>query len=209
MKQILAFGDSNTWGMIPASRPPERYPADVRWTGVLAGKCQNAAIIEEGLCGRTTVFDDPLFPGRNGLEALMQMGQKCPVLDAAIIMLGTNDCKSAFKNTAEDIAKGMEQCLDRLEKLLPPEKILLISPLLLGEEVWKPEKDPEFDKNSVEVCRGLKEEYRKLSKKHGAQFMAASDYSRADHSDEEHLNATGHQRLASAVFEKLKQMQVI
>ena len=33
MKQVLAFGDSNTWGLIPGIM--ERYPEHIRWTGVL------------------------------------------------------------------------------------------------------------------------------------------------------------------------------
>ena len=37
MKTIVAFGDSNTWGLVPKSEPHERYPEDVRWTGVLQG----------------------------------------------------------------------------------------------------------------------------------------------------------------------------
>ena len=33
MKQILCFGDSNTWGYDPTNGG--RYPYDVRWTGRL------------------------------------------------------------------------------------------------------------------------------------------------------------------------------
>ena len=44
-----------------------RFPRDVRWTGVLAAMLGDGyEIIEEGLRGRTIVFDDPLLPDRNG-----------------------------------------------------------------------------------------------------------------------------------------------
>ena len=33
MKQILCFGDSNTWGLIPKTN--QRYPWGVRWTSIL------------------------------------------------------------------------------------------------------------------------------------------------------------------------------
>ena len=33
MKQILCFGDSNTWGLIPKTK--QRYPCGVRWTSIL------------------------------------------------------------------------------------------------------------------------------------------------------------------------------
>ena len=70
MKNILVFGDSNTWGLIPGTH--ERYPWGVRWTSILQEKerCNNTRIIEEGLCGRTTIFEDELRPGRKGLDML-------------------------------------------------------------------------------------------------------------------------------------------
>ena len=54
MKQILCFGDSNTWGYDGESG--ERLPFKVRWTGRLqkAYEGKDVRIIEEGLCGRTT-----------------------------------------------------------------------------------------------------------------------------------------------------------
>ena len=53
-KRIVCYGDSNTWGSDPATR--DRFPPDVRWTGVLARELGDGyQIIEEGLPGRTTV----------------------------------------------------------------------------------------------------------------------------------------------------------
>ena len=53
MKQILAFGDSNTWGLVPGT--PERYPEHIRWTGILRKAVAKPGfrILEDGLCGRT------------------------------------------------------------------------------------------------------------------------------------------------------------
>ena len=70
MKRILAFGDSNTWGLIPGTKPFERYSEDIRWTGILQKKLPDAKIIEEGLCGRTTIFEDRFRPGRKGIDTL-------------------------------------------------------------------------------------------------------------------------------------------
>ena len=73
MKQILCFGDSNTWGLIPKTN--QRYPWGVRWTSILDNELNRHfnneyRVIEEGLCGRTTVFDDPLRDGRNSFKLL-------------------------------------------------------------------------------------------------------------------------------------------
>ena len=50
MKQILCFGDSNTWGYDGESRT--RLPWGVRWTSLLQEKLENkdVRVIEEGLC---------------------------------------------------------------------------------------------------------------------------------------------------------------
>ena len=209
MKHILAFGDSNTWGMIPGIKPPKRYPDNVRWTGILRKKCKNAKIIEEGLCGRTVMFEDTLRPGRKGISALPHILEDSGSLDAAVIMLGTNDCKPVYKATADVIGSGIEQCLNVLEKHMAARSILLISPIYLGKNVWRDDKDPEFDPNSVELCRKLEAVYSLIANRRGVPFLAASDYASPNEADEEHLDETGHRLLAEAVYKKLKEMGVV
>ena len=207
MKSVLAFGDSNTWGLIPGTK--KRYPWEIRWTGVLQDKCISARITEEGLCGRTTAFEDDLRPGRNGASALPMILASQSPLDSAIVMLGTNDCKSVYSVSAATIGKGVELCLDEIQKYISPSSVLLVSPILLGEDVWKPDKDPEFDRKSVEVCLQLKDVYHQIAKDRGTAFLAASDYVCADDVDSEHMNDDGHRIFASVLYEKLKEMKVI
>ena len=65
MKRILCYGDSNTWGYDPVETGTEgsaaaRFPEDVRWTGVLQRQLgPGYRVLEEGLNGRTTAFQDP------------------------------------------------------------------------------------------------------------------------------------------------------
>ena len=202
MKQILAFGNSNTWGLVPGT--PERYPEHIRWTGILrkAAAPYGYTVLEDGVCGRTTVFQDPSRSGRKGLESLARY-KPADAIDAAILMLGTNDCKKAFRATPEQIGCGLEQCLLQLETLVPPDRILVLSPILLGKDVWKPEKDPAFDRISVETSAALKAVYQRIAEKHGVHFLAASDHAEASPVDDEHLNAEGHEHLASAILDKL------
>ena len=72
MKEILCFGDSNTYGLIP-KHSTRRYDRETRWTGILAEKLYDKGyrIIEEGLCGKNqSVFDDATRDGRNGAKVL-------------------------------------------------------------------------------------------------------------------------------------------
>ena len=208
MKAVLAFGDSNTWGLIPGARPAQRYPWGVRWTSRLQEQCRGIRVIEEGLCGRTTVFEDAFRQGRKGVASLPAILETHRPLDAVIIMLGTNDCKTVYGVSAYAIGKGLELCLDEIGNAVPNERILLVSPILLGSDVWKPDKDPEFGLESVEICRALKGVYKGIAASRGTAFLAASDYAAANHADEEHMDEEGHRAFASAVHEKLKEMGI-
>ena len=203
MRQIIAFGDSNTWGLNPVLQ--ERYPENVRWTGILRNRLgrKGLSLKEEGLCGRTTVFDDPYREGLNGAKKIPEILRENPKVSGAIIMLGTNDCKKVFGASPEEIGKGLERCLDLLETRIRPECILVISPIFLGRDVWKPEKDPEFDRRSVRTSVELKRIYSGIAGRRKHLFLAASDYAEASPFDDEHLNAEGHSALAEAIFQTI------
>lgn len=195
MKRILAFGDSNTWGYNPVIR--ERYDSDIRWTGLLQKALgDNALILEEGLCGRTTIFDDENKEGRNGFTALSSILKNLEPIDAAIIMLGTNDCKSTFGLTSEVISAGMELCIAKLKEYVKSESILLISPILLENEALK----RSYDSCSLSVSRELKQAYLEIAEAYGTAFLAASDAAKACDTDGEHLSEEGHRALYEAVL---------
>lgn len=202
MKRILCFGDSNTYGYIPGGKG--RYGEDIRWTGLLQKKLgSEAVIIEEGLCGRTTVFQDELRQGRRGIELLPILLESHAPLDRVIVMLGTNDCKTVYRASAEVIGKGIEQLIGQIRSLLPKTEILLISPILLGEDVWKPQFDPEFNKESVLVSQKLKAVYQKIAQQHNCKFLAASDIAKPSKEDQEHLDEGGHEALANAIYNSI------
>ncbi len=134
MKQILCFGDSNTWGYDGESG--ERLPFTVRWTGRLQRTFErkDVRIIEEGLCGRTTVFEDPFRQGRRGTALLPTLLETHHPVDLVVLMLGTNDCKTIFGASAEVIGRGIQCLLDQIQTFAPQTDVLLISPIYLGKK---------------------------------------------------------------------------
>lgn len=203
MKQILCFGDSNTYGLIPSTKG--RYDWNVRWTGKIGEKLKGTEyrIIEEGLCGRTTIFDDSLRSGRKGTELLPVILESHQPIEAVILMLGTNDCKTLYNATAEIIGLGIEKLLDQIEKGTHNAKVLLVSPVLLGDKVWEEGYDPEFNEMSVETSKHFAEVYRKIAHKRKVAFLDAAAYAKASNQDREHLDEEGHQKLADAIWDKL------
>ena len=184
MKQILCFGDSNTWGYDGESR--KRLPWGVRWTSLLQEKLnqEEYRIIEEGLCGRTTVFEDPLRDGRKGTALL-------PTL---------------LETSADVIGKGISRLLDQIQEYAPKAEVLLISPIYLGKKVWQEEYDQEFSRESVTVSRNLKPFYEKISRYRQIEFLPAADHVKCCEADQEHLNTEGHKKFAEVVYRKLQKL---
>lgn len=211
MKQILCFGDSNTWGLIPKTN--KRYPWGVRWTSILNDTLNNGLygidnsereqyrVIEEGLCGRTTVFDDPLRDGRNGVKILPTILETHNPVDIVIIMLGTNDCKTVYNASAEFIGQGVKRLIGQVKSYIPDSKILLIAPIQLGEGVEEYDYDPEFSKQSVILSKELPNVYKKIARQEKVGFIAASDIAKPSDTDREHLSEDGHRKLADKVAE--------
>lgn len=136
-KRILCFGDSLTWGWVPRdspAAPSERYPREVRWTGVLADQLgAEFEVVEEGLNGRTTSADDPMDPRLNGATYLPAALASHLPLDLVIVMLGTNDTKAYFRRTAFDIAIGASLLLRQIAAsavgtAYPAPRALLVAP---------------------------------------------------------------------------------
>lgn len=78
-----------------------------------------------------------------------------------------------------------------------------VSPIHLGDAVWKGEYDPEFNRESVQVSRELKEIYQGIAREYDCDFLAASDVATPSVVDLEHLNEQGHLSLAKAIYEIL------
>lgn len=203
MKQILCFGDSNTYGLIPGTK--ERYPWEVRWTGILGEKIKEKGyrVVEEGLCGRTTVFEDELRENRRGVAVLPMLLETHAPLEKVVLMLGTNDCKTTYQTSAEVIGKGIEKLIYQIKAVDKKIEVLLVSPILLAEGVGEESFDPEFNQESVETSKRLKKVYQRIAEQNGCKFLAASDYANASETDREHLDKDGHRKLAEAVYQKI------
>ena len=200
-RTIVCFGDSNTHGANPSGA--DRFGRDVRWPGVLQQELgQNWYVVEEGLGGRTTVFDDPFSEGRNGRPYLQACLESHEPVDLVAIMLGTNDVKAVYRNTPQTIAAAMTSLvrLARRSESGPGGRspaILVIAPPPLGPivgfaELWG------FGE-SVAASRELARFYRLLAEQEGVQFMDAGEVAAVDPAEGVHLTAESHQNLGRAV----------
>lgn len=141
MKTVLCFGDSNTHGQIPGGTPLDRFGHTERWPGVFGqvlGKDWH--VIEEGLSGRTTVYNDPIEGEiKNGRTYLRPCLMSHAPLDLIILMLGTNDLKARFNQPASEVAMGIGCLIHDIRELCPgpsghcPEILVVAPPPMLDE----------------------------------------------------------------------------
>lgn len=204
---ILCFGDSNTWGYKPDKTG--RFDENTRWTALLQKKLgPEYHIIEEGLCGRTTVFQDELRESRRGLDMIGVTVEMHNPLDLVIIMLGTNDCKTRYGASASVIARGLDQVI-RKARLNASQHfdLLVVSPIHLGHGVGEADFDPEFNERSEVVSRNLANEYRKVALQNHAAFLNAADFASPSTTDREHMDEVGHAALADAIYDKITALE--
>ncbi len=204
--RILCFGDSNTFGYIPGRGG--RDDRHTRWPGrlqeLLGSEYQ---VREEGLCGRTTAFEDVTEPGRNGLDRIREAVERSLPLDLLIIMLGSNDCKAQFGASAAEIAEGLRQVMEKAKEGGAADfRVLLVAPAVMTERIMHSGFGAEFDQRSIEVSKELAGVYGSLAKKCGCDFLDGTKVTQVSGIDGLHLDAEGHGRLAEAVCDWVKNM---
>jgi len=207
-KRILCFGDSNTYGAIPAE--DSRYPANVRWTGILQDQLgDDYEVIEEGLRGRTTNVDDlaPGYEDKNGADYLFPCVRSQVPLDVVIIMLGTNDFKKAYGRTAKVVAEANRGLVKTVRKYADTDKkkvqIILMSPSYILDFVTIAK--PHFA-GSPEKSRQLATELGMIAKEEHCVFIDISKFAFSSEKDGLHLTKESHRLLAEKLANKIKEV---
>ena len=200
MKQILVYGDSLSWGLVPGTR--HRLPFSRRWPGMLeaelVGGGVSVRVIEDCLNGRRTVWDDPFKPGRNGLTGIEQRIEVNSPLALVILMLGTNDFQSVYQHNASHSAQGIASLVRAIRRApiepdMPVPSILIIAP--------PPAESPsgtmtEKFADAREKAAGVAQAYAAVAGEMGCEFFDAGRIIGVSKDDGVHLDADQHERLA-------------
>ncbi|MDR3211245.1 MAG: SGNH/GDSL hydrolase family protein [Planctomycetota bacterium] len=210
-RTIICYGDSNTWGFVPSSQR-ERFSPDVRWPGALAKLLQNNGyrVVEQGLCGRTSVLDDPIESvmgvEKNGLKLLGTILCSHSPVDLVILMLGTNDLKRRYAATPTDVAYGVGTLVQRAR--LPEFGPGFISPpdvwVVCPPSIWEVESEfgPIF-KGGREKSQEFPKAFGEMAKAYRVPLIYAENFLHSDPSDGIHLSAESHALLAQELARRI------
>lgn len=199
MRRLLCYGDSNTYGVDPDTGL--RFDESHRWPCVLArGLGPGWHVVEEGLCGRNSGLDDPVNPVRNGRTFLPVVLASHRPLDWVVVMLGSNDFKSCFQQSAEAVAERVVGLATYIASFdygpYPAPRVLVVAPVRMERAALLTGK---FDEESL--CQNARFPETLRSRCRGAclPFLDASRTARAG-SDGQHLDAHSHILLAQRLL---------
>jgi lysophospholipase L1-like esterase len=205
---VLCFGDSNTHGADPGGG--ERFGRDVRWPGLMAELlADEAQVIEEGLNGRTTIWDDPFTEGRNGRTYLLPCLRSHVPVDVLVLMLGTNDLKPMFHAEPHEVALGMQALVDiaQASGCGPgggPPRILVVAPPRLVDTTAQ--SDLWGFRGRQAAALALAPLYQTAAASRGAAFLDAGAVVSADPVDGVHISAASHAVLARAIADTVRSL---
>lgn len=203
MKQILVYGDSLSWGIIPGTR--QRLAFDQRWPGVLetmlnAGGRQ-VRVIEDCLNGRRTVWEDPFKSGRNGLHGLAQRIEIHSPLALVILALGTNDFQAMHPHNAALSAQGVATLVNAIRQApiepgMPIPTVLIMAPPAPG--VARGPLAAKFA-GADQKSAGLAAAFAETADMLACPFFDAGSVTAASRIDGIHLDADQHQSIGKAL----------
>jgi lysophospholipase L1-like esterase len=208
-KRILCFGDSNTWGYIPGTKH-NRYPADVRWAGVLQNLLgQEYEIIEEALNSRGIMKGDrrPGKEGRIAMEYILPCLDSHDPLDYVIVMLGSNELKAEFNLPAIDIGENLRHLVETIQNRNSQfrdtkPQIIIVVPPTMNEQTQYSLKENKYvgahDK-SVE----MKKIFAQIAQETNCAIVDVQD-ELVTGEDGVHLLPESHEVLAKALFPLIK-----
>lgn len=206
MIRVLCYGDSNTWGFDP--RTQLRFPDEIRWPGVAAAKLgAGFTVIEEGLNGRTTVFDDPFQDGLSGKQYIGPCMRTHQPLDLVVLMLGTNDLKLRYSVPARDVGRGVGVLIRMIVECDTANggkqpRVLVVAPPPITEL-----------SELADVFCGAQSKSRRLAShiaaaadEYGCAFLDAADHVESSRIDGIHFDADAHRIFGDAIAAQVRSL---
>ena len=194
--RILCYGDSNTWGWVPNINGYSKdaiisqYAKEDCWWYTLS---KTNEVFVNGLPGRCISHNNRWVKNSNATETIADDLKDYTNLDLIIVLLGTNDCKSEYGSTAEEITKSLQMLLRKIKEITHSQ-IVVISPAIIRENTKITRKYYIGAENKSKKLESL---YYELSKQEGYLFVSGKDLEIGE--DGEHLTKVGHKKLSERV----------
>lgn len=200
MKNILCFGDSNTYGFNPENGG--RYDYTSRWTGILQDLLKDDYnIIEEGYNARTVIFKDFGDYKTCSIDYLPDCLQKYTQTDLVIIMLGLNDFQTIFHASVDAVLKGIKTLVNiiRNSDFHYNSEILLLPPAIIGQNIKKSNFGCMFNKHSISKTMEFSKKLKQLAKDEACEYFDINRIIKTCPEDSVHIKTDAHKKIAETL----------
>jgi lysophospholipase L1-like esterase len=162
-------------------------------------------VVEEGLNGRTTVFDVPEDPDRNGLTFLSALLETHAPVDMLVLFLGVNDFFLPFQVTAWRVANAVGALVDvaRRSEWGPDggaPAVVAMCPPPFGDLGADRAASPHGEAET----KGLGDAFRQMATEHECEVIDLAGAAAFTVPDGIHFDADGHRAIGALLAEWLR-----
>lgn len=199
MKNILCFGDSNTYGYIPGSG--KRYSVDIRWTSLLSRMLgTDFNVIEAGCNNRTFIAESLDGDKQTGYKYIHKYFSQN--IDMIILALGINDVQKVYNLTLDEIERRIKDII-KIIRVNAHSEIILFSPPILSSKILDGHFSVLFDKTSVEKSKELPSMYLSVANKTDCHFFDVNNIISVSSVDGLHYESKEHKFLAESLYKMI------
>ena len=201
MKNILCYGDSNTFGFNP--KDGSRYDENTRWSAVLQKNLgEEYKVINEGMPNRTGFIDNPdgiLYSSQKHFSITLS---KIDNIHTLILAIGTNDFMFKYDITFDTVEKGLNNLIKISKE--KTNNIIIIPPVILTESVLKGYFSSMFDKTSIKKSKEAGAIFKKAADKNNCRYFDINEFTRPCEIDGLHYDEKSHKLIADKLTEFIK-----
>ena len=203
MKKIVCYGDSNTFGFVPAIGT--RFDESIRWTGILAQKFKTEYdVVEEGANNRTGCSDNPagfLYSAQRHFPKIIAKQKDVEIL---ILSIGSNDLQYQYDISLKNFERGIENLIQIAQKYV--RNIILIPSIILDENVLKGMFNVQFDETSISKSKKYGKVYKKLADLYGCRVFDINEFARPSSKDGLHYDEESHRIIAEKLEKFIRKL---
>lgn len=189
VKNVLCFGDSNTFGYDPNTGG--RYPKEARWTTILADSLGDKYKVFDAGCNNRACFvnhvDGEKFIGRKFIDKYRQYE-----FDFIISALGSNDIQKNYNPSLEELEAGFKEYLMYLKQIFPKTKIIVLIPQEISPVVLKTHFYQLFDERSIEKSTHLARIWESVAYNSDCYYLNVNGSTAVSEVDGLHYDTSSH-----------------
>ena len=193
MKNIICYGDSNTFGYNP--KDSSRFDENTRWTALLQRNLATEyKVINEGMCDRTGFVNNPNGFIFSAPKHFPKFISKTCDIDFLILWIGTNDLQFQYDISIGAIENGLENLI-KIAKT-KAKKIIIIPPVILSDKILEGYFKCQFDKSSITKSRKVGRIFRTLANVYNCEFLDINKFAKPSEADGLHFDEKTHKIIA-------------